>query len=176
MYSVTTRTPTDQTGVEYWNDPLRAYLRSDIINKMSSEFEGAIVEECDSEGIDADDQSPRYPDFYVEFTWENKTQLSDISCEVQIALNIWIKCELEVRLDVNGSDVNYVIKLGNTIYQHEEKGDIPLNLNSKTSELLLQLISEDASEREYFHQHDSEQVDQANRKSLDDSQPNPNTI
>jgi hypothetical protein len=177
MYLVTTRTATDPIAVEYWVDELRAYLRSDIINKMTDEFTGAIVEEMtDLYGKVAQDQHEDYPDFYIEYTWKNKNQLSGISCDVEIALNIWIKCELEVRLDVNGSDVSYVVKLGGVIYQDEEKGDIPLHLNSKTTELLQQLISEDSAEKEYFHQHDSEEVDEANRLSLEDSQPNVNTL
>ena len=133
MYKVTTGTPTDSKATEYWFDELRAYLRSDIINKTTDEFTGAIVQEV------SDSENHATVDYFyqrkttIEYTWENKCQLSNISCLIEIIQDVWINCGLEVRLDVNGDDVSYVIQLGDITYQHEQKGNISLNINSKTS-------------------------------------------
>lgn len=172
MYLVTTRTPTKVTATEYWYDELKAYLRGDVINAMTNQDTGALVEEI------------TVPDIYkiegigfeIKYTWMDKRQLSEISCLIEVTPDIHIHCELDVRLDINGDDLSYVIELSDTIYQDEEQGEVILELNRKTVELLQELISEDSREREYFDQHNCEEVTEANRKAFDDSNQNPNTI
>jgi hypothetical protein len=164
MYLVTTRTPTKAISTEYWFDEFRAYLRGDVINATTPENTGAVVEEIEvldlakSEGIG----------FEIEYSWPNKKLLSGIFCDVEVTPGVFLNCDLDVRIDVDGDDINYVVDLGDTIYYNQKedekeeeagiedsssKHEFDIQLNRKTVELLEDLITADAAEKEYFDQH-----------------------
>lgn len=171
-YLVTTRKPTSTTATEEWEDELRAYLRGDVINATTGEYEGATVEVLTPPFTN----EVEHFDFHIEYTWMDKRQLSDISCLIEVTPDISVYCDLEVRLNVDGDEISYVVELGETIYTDKEQDGLLIQLNRKTVELIQELISEDAEEREYFHQHESQEVTEANRRSFDDSHQDPNTI